>query len=30
MSKAKTVRFEDDVDPAVDRFIEKNDINLIN
>lgn len=28
MGKARTVRFEDDVDPAVDRFIEKNDINF--
>lgn len=26
MSKARTVRFEDDIDPAVEKFIEKNDI----
>ena len=28
MGKARTVRFEDEIDPAVDRFIEKNDINF--
>jgi hypothetical protein len=28
MSKARTVRFEDEIDPAVDRFKEKNDINF--
>jgi hypothetical protein len=28
MSKARTVRFDDDVDPLVDRFVEKNDINF--
>ncbi len=28
MSKARTVRFEDDIDPAVDHFIEKNNINF--
>ena len=28
MGKARTVRFEDDVDPAVDQFLEKNDINF--
>ncbi len=28
MSKAWTVRFEDEIDPAVDRFMEKNDINF--
>lgn len=26
MSKARTVRFEEDIDPAVEKFIEKNDI----
>ncbi|MEA9356277.1 hypothetical protein SHI21_08690 [Bacteriovorax sp. PP10] len=28
MSKARTVRFDEDVDPLVDRFVEKNDINF--
>jgi hypothetical protein len=28
MGKARTVRFEDEIDPAVDRFMEKNDINF--
>ena len=28
MGKARTVRFDDDIDPAVDKFIEKNDINF--
>ena len=28
MSKARTVRFDDDIDPLVDRFVEKNDINF--
>ncbi len=28
MSRARTVRFDDDVDPLVDRFVEKNDINF--
>lgn len=28
MSKARTVRFDDDVDPLVYRFVEKNDINF--
>ncbi len=28
MGKARTVRFEDEIDPAVESFIEKNDINL--
>ena len=28
MGKARTVRFDDDIDPLVDRFIEKNDINF--
>ena len=28
MSKARTVRFDEDIDPAVDHFIEKNDINF--
>lgn len=27
-SKARTVRFDDEIDPLVDEFIEKNDINL--
>jgi predicted transcriptional regulator len=28
MSKARTVRFDDDIDPLVDHFVEKNDINF--
>ena len=28
MGKARTVRFEDELDPTVDRFMEKNDINF--
>jgi hypothetical protein len=28
MSKARTVRFDDDIEPAVERFLEKNDLNL--
>lgn len=28
MGKARTVRFDDDIDPMVDVFIEKNDINF--
>jgi hypothetical protein len=28
MSKARTVRFDDEIDPLVDRFVEKNDINF--
>jgi hypothetical protein len=28
MGKARTVRFEDEIDSAVDRFMEKNDINF--
>jgi hypothetical protein len=28
MGKARTVRFEDEIDPGVDRFMEKNDINF--
>ncbi|MBI2606993.1 MAG: hypothetical protein HYW49_13045 [Deltaproteobacteria bacterium] len=28
MSKARTVRFEDEVDPLVDQFLEKNSINF--
>ncbi len=28
MSKTRTVRFDDEIDPLVDRFIEKNDINF--
>jgi len=28
MSKARTVRFDDEIDSVVDRFIEKNDINF--
>ena len=28
MGKARTVRFEDDIDPAVEKFIEMNDINF--
>ncbi len=28
MGKARTVRFEDEIDPAVDHFLEKNNINL--
>ena len=28
MSKARTIRFEDEIDLAVDRFMEKNDINF--
>lgn len=28
MSKARTVRFDESIDPVVDRYLEKNDINL--
>ena len=28
MGKSRTVRFEDEIDLAVDRFMEKNDINF--
>jgi hypothetical protein len=28
MGKARTVRFDDDIDPVVDLFVEKNDINF--
>ncbi len=28
MSKPRTVRFDDDIEPAVERFLEKNDLNL--
>ena len=28
MSKARTVRFDDEIDPLVDQFMEKNSINL--
>ena len=28
MSKARTVRFDEEIEPVVDKFLEKNDLNL--